>query len=79
MPDNNVIGLNEIKRAEINERCIILKELIEIAAEITGLNICVHDGKIGFVDQENWRIVALWEQQYRVPHQGESLEDQQRK
>lgn len=79
MKNNNLIDLNVIKRAEINERCIILKNLIEAAAEIAGLNICVHDGKIGFVDQERWRIVALWEPQYRVPNQEENLKDRQRK
>lgn len=75
MLDNNVIELNAIKREEINERCIVLKKMIETACEATGLNICVHDGKIGFVDQENWRIVGLWTPQYRVPNQEENLED----
>ena len=74
MPDNNLINLNAIKRAEINERCIILKNMIEAAAEIAGLNICVYDGKIGFVDQEKWRIVGLWTPQYRVPNREENLE-----
>lgn len=72
VPDNNLIDLNAIKRAEINERCIILKNMIEAAAEIAGLNICVYDGKIGFVDQEKWRIVAVWEPQYHAPHEEES-------
>ncbi len=72
MPDNNLIDLNAIKRAKINERCIILKNMIEAAAEIAGLNICVYDGKIGFVDQEKWRIVAVWEPHYHAPHEEES-------
>ena len=75
MPDNNLIDLNAIKHEEIKERCIILKNAIEAAAEIAGLNICVYDGKIGFVDQEKWRIVALWEPQYHAPRQEETSED----
>lgn len=75
MPDNNLTELNAIKHEEIKERCIILKNLIETACEIAGLNICVYDGKIGFVDQENWRIVGLWTPQYRVPHQEENSEE----
>ena len=75
MENNNLINLDEIKRADINQRCIILKNLIEAAAKIAGLNICVYEGKIAFVDQERWRIVAVWETQYHVPRQEERSED----
>lgn len=75
MENNNLINLDEIKRAEINKRCIILKNLIEAAAEIAGLNICVYEGKIAFVDQERWRIVAVWEPQHHVPRQEKISED----
>ena len=75
MESNNLINLDEIERADINERCVVLKNMIEAAAEIAGLNICVYDGKIGFIDQEKWRIVALWEPQYHAPRQEETSED----
>ena len=72
MKDNNLVQMSEIKREEINKRCIIFKKLIEKSAELVHLNLCVHEGKIGFVDQERWRIVAVWEPMYHRPSDDEN-------
>lgn len=72
MQDNNLVQMSEIKREEINKRCIIFKKLIEKSAELVHLNLCVHEGKIGFVDQERWRIVAVWEPMYHRPSDDEN-------
>lgn len=50
----------------VEERVATMKKLIETAGATCGLNLTVYDGKIGFVDQEQKKIVALWEPQYRA-------------
>ena len=42
------------------EKVIAMKEAIEMIAIQYGLNLTVYDGKIGFVDQDQKKIVALW-------------------
>lgn len=39
-----------------------------------GLNLCVYDGKIGFVDQKQSKIVALWEPKFQGREDKESYE-----
>ena len=43
---------------------IKLKREIEEICVKYGLNLTVYDGKIGFVDQSEKKIIALWEPQY---------------
>ena len=50
----------------VEERCVRLKKLIEMSAVACGLNLTVYDGKIGFVDQEQQKIVALWGPEYTM-------------
>ena len=50
----------------LTERIKYLISVIEKGCLLSGLNITVHDGKIGFVDQQEKKIVALWEPQYTV-------------
>jgi hypothetical protein len=45
---------------------IQLKQMIVDACIASGLNICVSDGKIGFVDQEERKIIAVWDPQYML-------------
>ena len=48
------------------ERVIEMKKGIELIAVQYGLNLTVYDGKIGFVDQEQKKIVALWTPEYKL-------------
>mgnify|MGYP000260152832 CR=1 FL=1 len=48
-------------------RCEILKKVIEEACIMLGLNLCIYDGKIGFVDQEERKIVGLWKADHDLP------------
>lgn len=48
------------------ERVIEMKNGIEILAVQYGLNLTIHDGKIGFVDQEQKKIVALWSPEFTL-------------
>lgn len=50
----------------VEERVLRLKKLIEMSAVACGLNLTVYDGKIGFVDQEQQKIVALWGPEYTM-------------
>lgn len=50
---------------DANHRCKILKKVIEEACVMLGLNLCVYGGKIGFVDQKQSKIVALWEPKFQ--------------
>lgn len=50
----------------VEERVLKLKKLIEMSAVACGLNLTVYDGKIGFVDQEQQKIVALWGLEYTM-------------
>ena len=43
----------------------IKKEIVAIAGKY-GLNLTVYDGKIGFVDQEQKKIVALWTPEFKL-------------
>jgi len=43
-----------------------LIRLIKMACVACGLNLTIYDGKIGVVDQEASKIVAVWEPQYRM-------------
>ena len=54
--------MNEKERA-----VIALKLDIEAACIKHGLNITVYDGRIGFVDQAEKKIVALWNPEYVMP------------
>lgn len=48
----------------VQDRVLRLKELITMAAVACGLNLTVYEGKIGFVDMEQQKIVALWAPEY---------------
>ena len=48
------------------EKVIEMKKEIEQAAIRYGLNLTVYDGKIGFVDQKEKKIVALWTPEYKL-------------
>ena len=50
----------------VEERVNTMKTLIEIAGVSCGLNLTVYNGRIGFVDQEQRKIVALWSPEYVV-------------
>lgn len=54
----------------IEERVVYLKSVIEKGCILAGLNLTVYDGKIGFVDQNQNKIVALWEPQYTRSNMG---------
>ncbi|MBO5010513.1 MAG: hypothetical protein J6D20_07460 [Clostridia bacterium] len=43
-----------------------MKKRIEKLAIKYGLNLTVYDGKIGFVDQKQKKIVALWTPEYTM-------------
>lgn len=51
---------------KIKERVATMQNLIVLAGVACGLNLTVYDGKIGFVDQEQRKIVALWEPEYKA-------------
>lgn len=42
-----------------------LKEDIEKACIKRGLNLTIYDGKIGFVDQEERKIIMAWKPGYK--------------
>lgn len=48
------------------EKVIKMKKRIEKLAIKYGLNLTVYDGKIGFVDQKQKEIVALWIPEYTM-------------
>lgn len=50
----------------IEERVLYLKNVIMKGCLLAGLNLTVYDGKIGFVDQSQRKIVALWEPQHTL-------------
>lgn len=53
------------------EKVIEMKKEIESIAIEYGLNLTVYDGKIGFVDQEQKKIVALWTPEFKFPTENE--------
>lgn len=48
------------------EKVINMKKDIEQIAIEYGLNLTIYDGKIGFVDQKQKKIVALWSPEYKL-------------
>lgn len=54
----------KLKAAQKRARAL-QKQIIAICA-INKLNLTVHEGKIGFVDQELRKIVAVWEPKYKM-------------
>lgn len=48
------------------EAAVMLIEDIEEACIKRGLNLTIHDGKIGFVDQKEKKIVMLWNPEYQL-------------
>ena len=44
----------------------MLKKDIEKACIKRGLNLTIHNGKIGFVDQQEKKIVMLWNPEYQL-------------
>lgn len=52
--------------SEAQERAVKMKEKIEEAAVQFGLNLTIYEGKIGFVDQGQKKIVMLWEPSYTM-------------
>ena len=55
----------------IEDRVVMMKLAITQAALNLGLNLTVYDGKIGFVDQEQKKIVALWSPNFSLPKESE--------
>lgn len=53
---------------DTQKKALMLKEDIEQACIRRGLNLTIHDGKIGFVDQQEKKIVMLWDPIYTVPN-----------
>lgn len=48
----------------IEERVATMRNLIVAAGISCGLNLTIYEGKIGFVDQEHKKIVAVWNPEY---------------
>lgn len=53
------------------EKVIKIKKGIEKLAIKYGLNLTIYDGKLGFVDQEQKKIVALWNPEFKLPTESE--------
>lgn len=49
---------------EAQKRALALKEDIEKACVRHNLNLTIHEGKIGFVDQKAKKIVMVWNAEY---------------
>lgn len=49
---------------EAQKRALALKEDIEKACMKHNLNLTIYDGKIGFVDQKEKKIVMVWSAEY---------------
>ena len=66
--NNNIVQfpLGRPDEIDIADRVSAAKDFIQFACQTVGLNLCVYDGKIGFVDQEHKKIVALWEPQFSM-------------
>ena len=54
------------KMTETQKKAVKLQKEIETSCVRYGLNLTIYDGKIGFVDQANRRIVMLWNADYRI-------------
>ena len=57
------------------EKVIEMKKEIERLAVEYGLNLTVYDGKIGFVDQKQKKIIALWSPEHALPVESEDGKD----
>lgn len=53
--------------SDVQKRVLNLKREIEEACIRNGLNLTVHEGNIGFVDQEAMKIVCIWKPGYKMP------------
>jgi hypothetical protein len=53
------------------EKVIEMKKEIESIAIQYGLNLTIYDGKIGFVDQKQKKIVALWNPEFILKEESE--------
>ena len=53
------------------EKVVEMKREIEQIAINYGLNLTVYDGKIGFVDQKQKKIIALWSPEFTVRTESE--------
>lgn len=51
---------------DAQKKALQLKEDIEKACIKRGLNLTIYDGKIGFVNQEEGKIVMLWNPEYKL-------------
>lgn len=51
----------------LEERVMQLRNMIEAACVACGLNITIYDRKLGFVDQSQRKIVAVWNPQFKAP------------
>lgn len=51
----------------IEQRVSRMMNAIQRAAIKNRLNLTIYEGKIGFVDQEHRKIVALWDANYTMP------------
>nr|DAU15698.1 MAG TPA: hypothetical protein [Caudoviricetes sp.] len=50
---------------EAQKRALNLKQEIEEACIRNNLNMTIYDGMIGFVDQSQWKIVMVWNPEYK--------------
>ncbi len=55
------------EKNDIEQRVSRMMAAIQRAAIRNRLNLTIYEGKIGFVDQEHRKIVALWEANYTMP------------
>ena len=60
----------------IEQRVQTLVAFIRNACILCGLNITIFDGKIGFVDQKEKKIVAAWAPEYTVDDIPEKKEEE---
>ncbi len=54
------------KITEAQKRAVILMKEIETSCIEHGLNMTIYDGKIGFVDPEESKIVLLWSPEFKM-------------
>ena len=57
----------KLEKSDIEKRVSRMMEAIQRAAIKNRLNLTIYEGKIGFVDQEHRKIVALWDANYTMP------------
>ena len=66
-PDITKKGSREL----VDRQALQLKDWIETGCRLYCLNLTVYDGKIAFVDQEQRKIVAVWNPQYKLSNSKE--------